>query len=257
MLAKTIFITGAAAGIGCETARLFHARGWKIGVYDVDSQGVELLLAELGPGASGSALDVTDAGAFAQALHDFAGHHGRLDVLLNNAGIASVGDFESIDTERHARIVDINIKGVINGCHAALSWLRQTPDSRVINLASASAIYGTPGFASYSASKFAVRGLSEALNIEWRRYGIRVFDLLPVFVNTAMVTPMRGNAIVRRLGVHLRASDVAATVWRAANSRRHRRVHWYVGMQARLMALANKYVPDILNRATTRAISGY
>ena len=103
---------------------------------------------------SGDVLDVTDAEAFAQALHHFAGHHGRLDVLLNNAGILSVGDFESIDTVRHALIVDINLKGVINGCHAALPWLRHTPDSRVINLASASAIYGTPGYASYSATKF-------------------------------------------------------------------------------------------------------
>ena len=258
MRAQTIFITGAVAGIGCETARLFHARGWQVGVYDVDAKGVECLLAELGPCASGGVLDVTDAEAFAQTLHHFAGHHGRLDVLLNNAGIASVGDFESIDTGRHARIVDINLKGVINGCHAALPWLRQTPDSsRVINLASASAIYGTPGYASYSATKFAVRGLSEALNIEWQRYGIPVFDLLPVFVNTAMLTPMRGNAIVRRLGVRLQASDVAATIWQVANTRRCRRVHWYVGMQARLMALANKYVPDFLNRAIMRAISGY
>ncbi len=76
---------------------------------------------------------------------------------------------------RHALIVDINLKDVINGCHAALPRLRHTPDSRVINLASASAIYGTPGYASYSATKFAVRGLSEALN----SYDIRVFDLLP------------------------------------------------------------------------------
>ena len=257
MRAQTIFITGAAAGIGCETARLFHARGWQIGVYDVNARGVERLVAELGPGASGDVLDVTDAEAFAQALHHFAVRHGRLDVLLNNAGILSVGDFESIDTVRHALIVDINLKGVINGCHAALPWLRHTPDSRVINLASASAIYGTPAYASYSATKFAVRGLSEALNIEWQRYDIRVFDLLPLFVNTAMVVPVRGNASVRHLGVRLQASDVAATIWRAANSRRRRRVHWYVGMQSRLMALANKYVPDIVNRAIARAISGY
>jgi hypothetical protein len=66
---------------------------------------------------------------------------------------------------------------------------------------------------------------------------------------------MRGNAIVRRLGVRLQASDVAATIWHVANTRRRRRVHWYVGMQARLMALANKYVPDFLNRAGSASLS--
>ena len=96
--------------------------------------------------------------------------------------------------------------------------------------------------------------MSGALNIEWQRYGIRVFDLLPVSLRCWR--PVRGNAIVRRLGVRLQASDVAATIWRVANSRRRRRVHWYVGMQARLMALANKYVPDFPNRAIMRAISG-
>ena len=80
---------------------------------------------------------------------------------------------------------------------------------------------------------------------------------MSIISGEGQVVPVRGNASVRRLGVRLQASDVAATIWRAANSRRRRRVHWYVGMQSRLMALANKYVPDIVNRAIARAISGY
>ena len=94
MRAQTIFITGAAAGIGCETARLFHARGWQVGVWISMRKASSACSCGTGPCASGGVLDVTDAEAFAQTLHHFAGHHGRLDVLLlDNASIASVGNF--------------------------------------------------------------------------------------------------------------------------------------------------------------------
>lgn len=258
MQAQTIFITGAAAGIGLETARLFHARGWQLGVYDVDAVGIRRLQDELGERVQGGVLDVTDPQAFAQALQEFHARHGRLDVLFNNAGILSVGDFEHIPASRHLAIVDVNLKGVLNGCLAALPYLRQTANSRVINMASASAIYGTPGFASYSATKFAVKGLSEALDIEWRRHGIRVMDVLPLFVNTKMVQDITDTpASVRRLGVRLQARDIADCVWRASQWQGRRRVHWYPGLQTWLLALANKLSPASLNRFTIRKISSY
>ncbi|SEQ67512.1 NADP-dependent 3-hydroxy acid dehydrogenase YdfG [Solimonas aquatica] len=258
MQAQTIFITGAAAGIGLQTARLFHARGWQLGVYDVDAAGIERLKAELGERVIGAALDVRDATAFAGALRDFHARYGRLDLLFNNAGVLAVGDFESIAAERHQAIIDINVKGVLQGCLAALPYLRQTTGSRVINMASASAIYGTPGFASYSASKFAVKGLSEALDIEWARHGIRVMDVMPLFVATHMVSGLASTPdSVRRLGVRLKAEDIARTVWDAAHWRLWRRVHWYPGLQTRLLALANKLAPALANRITIRKISGY
>lgn len=258
MQLQSIFITGAAAGIGLETARLFHARGWQVGVYDVDARGISRLLDELGERASGGVLDVTNADAFAAALAEFFARHGRLDLLFNNAGIVAVGDFESIAVARHQALVDVNLKGVLNGCMAGLPMLRATPGSRVINMSSASAIYGTPGFASYSATKFAVKGLSEALDIEWARYGIRVMDVLPLFVNTRMVSDLAETpASVRRLGVRLQAADIAGTVWKAAHWRLWRRVHWYPGAQTYALALANKLAPALLNRLTIKRISGY
>ncbi len=260
MSRSAIFITGAAAGIGRATAELFAAQGWFVGLYDVADGAVEALRQQLGAerGVAGK-LDVSDAGAFAGALQGFfeaAG--GRLDLLFNCAGILATGDFESIPLARHQRIVEINLHGVINGCHAALPYLRRTPGARVINMASASAIYGAPAFASYSATKFAVRGLTEALNIEWARHGIRVMDVLPLFV----ATPMVGNvanppASVGRLGIHLSAADVAGMVWRAAHWRWWPRVHWYPGWQTRAFALVQKCSPAWLNRLSTKLVSGY
>lgn len=258
MIPFSIFISGAAAGIGRATARRFAAEGWRVGLYDVDAAGVERLRDELGGAATCGVLDVSDAEAFAAAVRAFcAPVDGRLDVLFNNAGILSVGAFESIAPARHAAIVDVNLKGVINGSLAGLPYLRHTPGSRLINMCSASAIYGSPDYASYSATKFAVRGLSEALDIEWQRHGIRVMDVLPLFVNTAMVTGIDQPRSIGNLGVHLSAEDIAATVWTAAQWRGYRRVHWYPGWRTKLMAFANKLGSARLNRAVVAQLSGY
>lgn len=260
MSRPAIFITGAAAGIGRATAELFAAQGWFVGLYDVADGAVEALRLQLGAerGIAGR-LDASDAEAFAAALEQFfqaAG--GRLDLLFNCAGILATGDFESIPLARHHRIVEVNLRGVINGCHAALPYLRRTPGAQVINMASASAIYGAPAFASYSATKFAVRGLTEALNIEWARHGIRVMDVLPLFVATPMVNNVANPpASVGRLGVLLSAADIAQVVWRAAHWRWWPRVHWYPGWQTKAFAFVQKCSPAWLNRLSTKIVSGY
>lgn len=258
MTRRAIFITGAAQGIGAATAERFASAGWLVGLYDVDLAGVEALRDRLGAQtACAGRLDVRDADAWRAALAGFwdaAG--GRLDVLLNNAGIAASGDFESQSLATHHAIVDVNLKGVINGAHAGYDYLRRHPGggARLINLASASAIYGAAGLATYSATKFAVRGLTEALDLEWRGQGIRVCDLWPLFVSTQMVAGMHLPTI-RSLGVRLTARDVAETVWKAAHHRGHR-VHWPVGFQAHALRLAVRGLPDGLVRAVTARLSG-
>ena len=265
MSRPSIFITGAASGIGRATAELFASRGWFVGLYDINEAGVRELAARLGPEAGcAGRLDVTDAAQFAAALMHFWEAAGqRLDLLFNNAGIVAVSAFEKIPLARHHAIVDVNLKGVINGCHCAVDYLKRTPGARVISTCSASAIYGTPSFASYGATKFAVKGLTEALNVEWARHGITVMDVLPLFVATPMVEQalrdLKGESLKSMdvLGLTLSAADVAATVWRAAHWRWWPRVHWYTGRRAWLMALAQKLTPGWLNRLTTRLVSGY
>lgn len=260
MSRASIFITGAAAGIGRATAELFAQRGWFVGLYDIDEAGARELATKLGSGnAMAGKLDVTDYAAFERALAQFWEAAGqRLDLLFNNAGIGSTGDFETLSMEHNRAIIAVNFQGVVHGCHAAFQYLRRTPGARVISMSSASAIYGAPGLATYAATKFAVKGLTEALDIEWRRYGITVRDILPLFVDTAMVAKFEAQLKAKEvLGMHLKPADIADVVWRAAHWRRWPRVHWYPGLQGWLLALSQKLTPHWFNRLTTRIVSGY
>lgn len=211
-----IFITGAGAGIGLATARLFAANGWFVGAADRDGPALQSLERELGAGrCSIHTLDVTDAAAVREALAAFATHTGgKLRVLHNNAGVIKVGAFEEIGIEEHRRMVEVNVIGLLNVLHAAFPYLRDTPNAQVVNMSSSSAAYGTPDFATYSASKHAVRAMTEALDIEWERYGIRVGDLMPSFVKTGMIENCEASSgFLDKLGVHLSAEDVAQEVW--------------------------------------------
>ena len=178
---RTVFITGAAAGIGRATALTFARNGYTVGCYDIDEVGLKSLADEIGA-LGGKAvtghLDVTNHDEMAQRLGEFAdATGGRLNVMINNAGILRAGRFEDIDVSAQLKEIDINTKGVVNGMHAAFPYLRATPNPVVVNLASASAIYGQPELATYSATKFFVRGITEAVDIEWDRYDIRVIAM--------------------------------------------------------------------------------
>jgi len=243
---NTILITGAASGIGAAAARLFHSRGWSVGLLDIDHQALAALAAELG-GVWHAELNVTDAGAAREALQDFcAAHGGRLRLLFNSAGVLRFGHFEEISLEEHARILQINVLGLLQVTHAAFPYLKGTPGAQVVNMGSASGLYGTPHMVSYSASKFAVRGLTEALELEWRRHGIHVGDLMPPFVATPMVDSQRFTPpALRRMGVKLRAEDIAQALWRQVELPRvHRPIHWLF----RLMYGAGQVSPPAISR---------
>ncbi|EKF75845.1 short chain dehydrogenase [Alcanivorax hongdengensis A-11-3] len=244
---KRILITGAASGIGMATARHFHRQGWQLGLLDINEVALAKLADELG-NSWHRRLDVTDADACRQACEAFAGDQG-LDVLFNCAGILSMGHFEDISPARHKQIIDINVTGLINMSLAALPALKNSDAPAVINMSSASALSGVPHLASYSASKFAVRGLTEALHIEWKRLGIRVVDLMPPFVKTPMVDAADFRApVVDRMGVNLTAEDIAAEAWKAANEKVP--VHNPVGFTFKMMKLLDKLLPS----ASTRLI---
>ncbi|MGW5112498.1 SDR family oxidoreductase [Nocardia sp. NPDC004123] len=252
-----ILVTGAAAGIGRAIAARFAREGWTVGLYDIDADAVARTAAEIGGRTVTGAFDVTDPAGWDRALKDFDDATGRLDLLVNNAGILVSGPFGEIPVERQHRLVDVNVKGVLNGCHAALPYLRRTSGSRVINLASASALYGQPGLATYGATKAAVRSLTEALDLEWRHYGITVSDLLPLFVATDMMTEVsRGSKSATTLGVHLTPDDVAEAVWHTAIGRRPLAgPHVLVGLQTKLTGLATRLSPPFLTRAVVGWIS--
>lgn len=249
----SVFVTGAASGIGRATALHFARHGYRVGAFDVDASGLRSLAAEQ-PDIVTDVLDVTDADAWVRALSEFCAD-GRLDILVNNAGILASGPFEDTPAEQHRRIVDVNVTGTVLGCHSAFEYLRRTPGAQVVNLCSASAIYGQRDLATYSASKFAVRGLTEALELEWERHDIRVQALWPLFVETAMTQNVDAGSI-RRLGIHLTADNVAAALYDATRpGRSWGRVHRAVGWQATAFAAAAQCSPARLNRLVNRWVT--
>lgn len=253
---RCAFITGAATGIGKATARLFARNGWTVGISDVDMSGLSALADELGPqNALAFRLDVAKPDDWAKSLAILFEKTGRLDVLVNNAGILISGPFDASPLDHHHALVDVNIKGLLNGCYLAKPYLAKTPGARVINLSSASALYGQASLATYSATKFAVRGMTEALNIEWQDDGIRVMDIMPLFVKTNMVTDMNAKS-VQRLGVRLTPEDVAEAIWTSANHEGgFGKVHWPVGLRTTVLHALSGMTPAWLNRFIARRIA--
>lgn len=233
---KSIFITGAASGIGLETARLFAQNNWFVGISDKNEDGLKSLETEVGIEKCFSMLmDVTDSTEVHKAIEAFTHRtRGRLDVLFNNAGILKFGAFDKVSLEDNLRIVDVNVKGVINCVHSALDFLKKTPGARIITMASVSAVYGIPDLSVYSATKSAVCALTEALDIELERYGIIVSDILAPYVNTPMLTCTDNVAYsVKRMGVKIQPFEVARLVWKAAHGRK---LHWKMGRSTRLLS---------------------
>jgi NADP-dependent 3-hydroxy acid dehydrogenase YdfG len=260
---RAVFITGAAAGIGRATALTFARNGFTVGGYDIDEVGLKSLADEingLGGRSVTGHLDVTDPDEMAQRVAEFAKAAGdRLDVMINNAGIMRAGRFEDIDVASHLQEIDINTKGVVNGLHAAFPYLRSTPKSVVVNLASASAIYGQAELAVYSATKFFVRGITEALDIEWSHYGIRVIAMWPLYVQTAMTANIK-TGTTQSLGINLTAQDVADAIAAAVEPSWLRRtihqVHFPVGSQTKLAAAGSHFMPAWLTRLINKRLAG-
>ncbi|MGE0047124.1 MAG: SDR family oxidoreductase, partial [Hyphomonadaceae bacterium] len=221
---KTIFITGAGSGIGRAAAQRFAERGWFVGLYDVNARGLDETEATIpADQRTRGVFDVRDAAAWKEAVAQFGqATGGKMHVLFNNAGIGRHGFFEDVSEADSDLIIDVNLKGVVNGVYAALPLLKATK-GRVINTASAASLYGPPQLAIYGATKFAVRGLTEALDIEFSRYGVRAVCLVPWFVETPIIDmPAGGSNEVMRDRIQdakiYPVSLAADGVWEAAHT---------------------------------------
>lgn len=240
---KSIFITGAASGIGRETALYFAEKGWFVGLFDVNEPALAALGDRIGHDNSCFLTgDVTRPDSVRAAADSMARRTGeRLDVLFNNAGVLYMGPHRTVLLDHQKRTVDVNFSGVLNGIDACFDLLRATPGARIINMSSASALYGTPELAVYSATKAAVCALTDALNIEFEPLGIHVCDVMAPYVRTPLITAAPTAATsVSRLGVHITPRQVAEVVWRAAHGRRR---HWQVGLMMRLLRFSTLAFP--------------
>lgn len=251
---RSIFITGAASGIGRAAAQHFAARGWFVGLADLNEAGLAETAALLPKGQSSvHPMDVRDRAQWRAQLAAFTTlTGGQLHVLFNNAGVARGGEFAVLGEADHDIVIDVNFKSVVYGAEAGFAYLKATPDSCLLNTASASAFYGVPRMAVYSATKFAVRGLTEALDLEWAQHGIRVRSLMPGFIDTPLLdiatagTNQSARERVVESGLAFTpVEQVAEAAWEAVHGSR---VHIAVGKDARRGAFFARFFPAMVRK---------
>jgi NAD(P)-dependent dehydrogenase (short-subunit alcohol dehydrogenase family) len=201
---KVVAITGGARGIGRATATALVRKGCRVAIGDLDLSLAEQTAAELGGGTIAAALDVTDRDSFAAFLDEAERQLGALDVVVNNAGIMPVTPFVEEDEDSIRRQVDINLHGVISGSQMAIARMQPRRSGHIVNIASQAGKGGIPGIATYSATKHAVVGLSEAIRTELRDSGVEVSCVMPTVVNTELTA-----GVGQRLIKPVEAEDVA------------------------------------------------
>ena len=179
---KVAIITGSARGIGQATALKFAAEGARVVVCDLERKAVDQVLAQIaqaGGQAIGFTLNVTDTASIAAMVRGVMDKHGRIDVLVNNAGIVDDAMFRKMTDEQFDRVIDINLKGTYNCARAVVDIMIAQNAGVILNASSVVGIYGNFGQTNYGAAKAGIAGFTRVLSLEGRRYNIRVWTMSP------------------------------------------------------------------------------
>ena len=187
---KVAIITGSARGIGQATALKFAAEGARVVVCDLDRKAVDEVVAQITASrgqAIGFAVNVVDKASIAAMVKGVTDKYGRIDVLVNNAGIVDDAMFRKMTDEQFDRVIDINLKGTFNCAHAVVDIMIAQGSGVILNASSVVGIYGNFGQTNYAASKFAVIGMAKTWARELGRKGIRANAVCPGFVETTIL----------------------------------------------------------------------
>jgi 3-oxoacyl-[acyl-carrier protein] reductase len=216
---KVAIITGSARGIGRATAHKFAREGAKVVVCDVESSGVDAVVGEirsLGGEAVGFIVDVTDRPAIDRMVQAVMERYGRIDTLVNNAGIVEDAQFKNMSEVQFDRVIDINLKGTFNCAKAVVNVMLEQNAGVILNASSIVGLYGNFGQTNYAASKFGVIGMVKTWARELGRKGIRANAVCPGFVETPIIKSIPDKvmrAMVERvpLGRLARPEEIANT----------------------------------------------
>jgi len=251
MTQRSIFITGGGSGIGRAAALHFAAKGWFVGVADINEAGMAETLGMIAGDAKWSGkLDVRDRARWDESLTAFAAAAGgRIDAMVNNAGIGTGGPLAELSKDEIDACLDINLRGVLYGAQAVYPYLKASgPGSALVNIASAAGITGGSGMSVYSATKFGVRGIAESLDAEWVSDGITVSSICPSFIDTPLLDGTSNRNTNENIRTRVTAagleitpvSEVAQAIWDAVHGHE---LHYLVGATARRLAFSKRWMP--------------
>jgi NAD(P)-dependent dehydrogenase (short-subunit alcohol dehydrogenase family) len=262
---RVAVLTGAASGIGRATAQALARRGCALALADLDEDGLALVAdacEALGVRTSRHRLDVASREAVAALPEAVRALHGRVDLLVNNAGVALGGTFEQVSEADFDWLFEINFHGVVRMTRAFLPLLRASDDARIVNLSSLYGLVSPPGQAAYSASKFAVRGFSNALRHELAGTRVGVTVVHPGGIATAIARNARvaagatpeqiaqGRERAQKL-LTMPPERAAEIIVRGVEARRARVL---VGTDAKVVALLERLAPVGYWRVLERAL---
>jgi NAD(P)-dependent dehydrogenase (short-subunit alcohol dehydrogenase family) len=246
-------VTGASGGIGEATARALHAAGYRVfGTYRRPP-------ATRSPGIEYLACDVTSDGSVSAAVGEVLTKTGRIDLLVNNAGVGLLAGAEESSLEQAKSLFDVNLFGVIRMTKAVLPTMRRHGSGRIVNISSVMGLIPAPFMALYAASKHALEGYSESLDHEIRGSGVRVVLVEPAYTRTSfegnvyqadqqleVYRPVRSNAeaVFRDAMKHADAPELVASAVVKAATAATPRPRYTAGRMARQVSLLRRFVPE-------------
>jgi NAD(P)-dependent dehydrogenase (short-subunit alcohol dehydrogenase family) len=242
---KVVVITGGGQGIGAATASALSRLGARVVIGDLDQVRAEKTAGELD--AEALPLDVTDIRGFTEFLDEVERRHGRIDVLINNAGIMPLAHLEEESDATTRRQLEINLHAVIHGTREAMKRMRPRRSGHIVNVASFAGKAGFPGAATYCATKHAVVGLSEAVHLELHGSGVHISCVMPAIVRTELASGL-GEA---KLFKSSRPEDVADAI---VSTLRKPRFEVFVPRSVGTMGKLTRLLPRRAGEALARAL---